>query len=76
MLQFQKPKYEKWGFNHPSPNLIKVVIDLRPPHMQWQKFAGSPLTDVTNPSGLLSFPTSSRHKPGEKVLDFPPLMVS
>lgn len=76
MIHLREPKY-RWGFNSPNPNLIKVPIDLRPPHMKWQQFAGSPLANVTNRSGQLNLrPVTSGPKEGERVLNFPPLIVS
>lgn len=76
MLHFREPKYPHWGFDSPNPNLIKVVIDLRPSQMNWQRSAQSPLANVSNTSGQLSFPASSTHKEGERFLNFPPLIVS
>lgn len=48
---------------------MKVVIDLRPPHIKWQASESFSLVDISNTSGQIKFPVS-QSKQGEKTPDF------
>lgn len=75
MLRFREPKYPRWGFNSPDPNLIKVPIDLRPFNLRLPQSSSAPPSNISNTSGQLVFPGLS-YTEGERIRDFPPLLVS
>jgi hypothetical protein len=49
----KKPKYDDWGFDRPDPNLVKVVIDLRPKRSQ-AKYNPPPVTGSSSMSSFLN----------------------
>lgn len=78
MLRFREPKYPRWGFEYPNPDLVKIVIDTRSPHNGGQQYTPAPLNNVSNisgQSGQLHF-RGTTFKGDEKIGNFPPLYVS
>lgn len=76
MLHFQEPKYPRWGFNSPNPNLIKIPIDLRLSDDRLPRlisyFSSS---NISNTSGQIVFPAPSFEE-NARIRDSPPLYIS
>jgi len=49
----KKSKHGNWGFDRPDPNLVKVVIDLRPKRSQ-AKYDPPPVTGSSSMSSFLN----------------------
>jgi hypothetical protein len=49
----KKSEYGNWGFDRPDPNLVKVVIDLRPKRSQ-ANYDPPPVTGSSSMSSFLN----------------------
>ena len=73
----KEPKYPNWGFEYPSPHLIKVAVDLRSPLAAEPFPRPEPPLSLSSTSGNMMLPTGSQVKPppvGDRWP--PPLLVS